>query len=354
AYKLTVAGSLTIDLGAEPLSALVSTGLVFALLATLSFIYVTRIDWRPNLLCAGSLLTMLVIVGAPYAMVIGGLTNKTSGMRIFDPDAEEIDTMPQKRVDAAPPSVGTVPLATWMAGWSETNQGTHLWWGLRAFTKELTKSFNYVAWLPALLGLWWFRARLRSDLGMLVPLVWLGIHLLLLMRLVTVVGYLSERHTILFVFCLAPWVIAGSFELARRWTQAAPARQPRIEFLLLLILIGGGLPGSLKTLHSGRAGFRDAGLWLARNSDPSDEVIDPFCWTHYYAGRVFLERSKPPVPPGHQRVAYTILDNSRHHSRLPELKQAKALANVGTPVYHWPTQRTLDDADIIVYAVPHD
>ncbi|MFM8933684.1 MAG: hypothetical protein ACKOS8_17615 [Gemmataceae bacterium] len=59
---------------------------------------------------------------------------------------------------------------------------------------------------------------------------------------------------------------------------------------------------TLEPLHLNRAGFKTAGYWIRENGSPGDEVIDPYQWSHYYAGRVFLEdlpvaqiRSNPPV-----------------------------------------------------------
>jgi len=58
----------------------------------------------------------------------------------------------------------------------------------------------------------------------------------------------------------------------------------------------------LEPLHLNRGGFKTVGHWIRDNGSPGDEVIDPYQWSHYYAGRVFLEdaplaqmRSNPPV-----------------------------------------------------------
>jgi hypothetical protein len=120
------------------------------------------------------------------------------------------------------------------------------------------------------------------------------------------------------------------------------------------VLLGFGLLEALKPLHSNRAGHRQAGLWLAEHTQPADPVVDPFCWAHYYAGRVFWEGVTPPAPPGYIPTQYVVMEKSpsSDHSRLPTIDYAKALAARGQVVYHWPVEKALTDAKILVYAVP--
>ena len=123
--------------------------------------------------------------------------------------------------------------------------------------------------------------------------------------------------------------------------------------LLLIATTMFGLPDALKTLHANRAGHRQAGLWLAEHAQPADEILDPFCWAHYYAGRVFMEGMTPEPPPGYTPMSYVVIEHSDHdHIRLPQIAQSLQLAARGQAVYHWPEDKSVEEAKVLVYAVP--
>src|SRR5262249_37768243 len=98
-------------------------------------------------------------------------------------------------------------------------------WGLRAVAQETVKAFHYVTWLPALLGLWWFRDRVRALRGTWGPLVLCGLGAVALWRVAALMGCTSDRHALLIVFCGTFWAVAGiriiagrAAELCRRLT----------------------------------------------------------------------------------------------------------------------------------------
>jgi hypothetical protein len=125
-----------------------------------------------------------------------------------------------------------------------------------------------------------------------------------------------------------------------------------VSFLLLFALTCFGLPDSLRTLHANRAGHRAAGLWLADHTYPADLIHDPYCWAHYYAGRVFQEGTEPDASPGYQPTHYVVLEHSgQDHSRLPTIDSSQKLAALGKVVYHWPEDKPEPSAKILIYAV---
>src|SRR5262249_53773603 len=107
-------------------------------------------------------------------------------------------------------------------------------------------------------------------------------------------------------------------------------------------------------LHANRAGHHAAGLWLAEHADPSDDVIDPFCWAHFYWGGPFREGKPPaPPPPGHQPKTYVVLEPYDDlEVREKYYQHAKNLAAQGQLVFHWPESKPGPTADVQVYAVP--
>jgi hypothetical protein len=298
-------------------------------------------------------------VAGPYMAVIGGLTNKQSHRSVIH----------NRIVEAAPRGVAGVPLAVWWPGDEHDAKG---WWGLWALGTELSRGAFHVGWLAVLVGLWACRDRLRTP-GVWLLLLLCAIMAAVLWLLANVMGYLSDRHCLLILFCAMFWMAAG-FKAAGEWlsTKVQPYlgewtaqkglwRQliedrltsgRAVAALLLLTMIGAALPKSLEPLHGNRAGLRQAGMWLLEHADPSDEIVDPYCWAHYYAGCVFLEGQPTDPGPGHQPVQYVVLERGKsEHRRLTNLEKARKLAENGNIVYRWTGKQGKSDAEVVVYKV---
>ena len=124
--------------------------------------------------------------------------------------------------------------------------------------------------------------------------------------------------------------------------------------LLLAGLAGAALPKTLEPLHANRSGFRDAGVWIAGHGRRWDAVVDPYSWSHYYSGRVFLEDESPSPPPGERKVIYLVIEESgREHLRLPAVAIAKVWAEQsGHKVWQWTGRRRKEVVEVVVYEVP--
>ena len=159
----------------------------------------------------------------------------------------------------------------------------------------MIRGFHYLALLPAILGLWWFRDRLRSAPVGWVMIVLGTLHTLLLCawRSSSVTSRSGTCRLLILGGCF--WAVAFVAMVGDRL--AALTGRAWISGALLLALTAFDVPAALKQLHANRAGHRAAGAWLAEHVPVFDEVVDPFCWAHYYAGRVFLE-AHPPHPRG--------------------------------------------------------
>ena len=66
-------------------------------------------------------------------------------------------------------------------------------------------------------------------------------------------------------------------------------------------------PRTLATLHGERAGFREAGQWLAQHVDHDVPLVDPYAWANYYAGRVFQENEGSRTAAGATHF-YVVVD----------------------------------------------
>jgi hypothetical protein len=350
-----------------------------------------RQSWR-NVLVSGAALSLAALaVMTPYMLAIRGLTVKnTPNIMIHQqrPDADwEERLRPHPAQQAEPQARATMPGTVLLAAW--WGRGDHAFdaiaekikdlseigshprpslyiWALKAFVIEIGKGFFYVVWLPALLGLWWFRDRFRQAPGLWVGLLTCLILVGLLYRMAEKMGYLSDRHLLLLILCGMYWAVAGAFRLgeklalgaARLWPALAVRRwtEGRIWSLgLVLLLALAPLPRTLSRLHAERIGFRSLGHWLAQNTDPDTFIEDPYCWAYYYAGRVFVE-SCPGVKDFDPTCFYVVLeDSSNRHPRLVSLQKAvedilhKKDANI---IHTEDVQRGREKVTLQVWKVP--
>lgn len=329
-----------------------------AVLLVLTSLAVRR-TWpvRRALVLAVVYLAATLAVCGPYILLIGGLTNKPTPRGLLDGQPPTIPGHTHTPCDAGgslavggPLNVGgplaiSGPLAAWFRERDTLTVCLKL-------SSELLKTTNYVLLPLGLLGLWLARRRLAEPGGALLVVLG-GLNLALLWRMASVMGYASERHFLLVTLLLT---LAGMVALARladwfgtRWAWVG-TRWVWVGLVAGLVLLG--VPSLVKPMHANRAGHHAAGVWLAANA-PHDAVIyDPFCWSHFYAGRVFREDEPPPTNP--PRLTYLILEqSSNQHSRLPMLPIAREVARHGQVVYHWPPHRSVEQAMVVVVRVEH-
>jgi hypothetical protein len=303
------------------------------------FVATLRQPWAkavPQILALGC---GLILVGGPYVAVIGRLSNKnTSKYMIGDSEVNPKGVLPQYGRATS----GRIPLAAWF---SESDGRFSRWtWAAQEVLRETTQGLSYFGLGLAVLGMFVFRRRPSSGPALAALAVLALMHALILCRMSTLSGYLSERHTLPIVFVACFPAAASLLCVGQRFGNARPA------LLTIGITVGGLLmasPALTKPLHYNRAGHKAAGQWLAKNITANDGILDPFNWSEFYAGRL-----EPRVSTDRPERLFVVLErNDNQHSRLPHIPDAKAKAAIGEIVYHWPEKRSADDATIVVYAV---
>jgi hypothetical protein len=312
-------------------------GAVAVVLLALQAAPAWRRRWRRVLLHAGCLLGPAVLIAAPFVLATGHITTKPTGRHML----ETTLACSADAAEAAPATTGGL-WAVWWHGFREGDQPTSIW-GLRAIGEEFLKSTNYWGGVFALLGLFAYRRRLPAVPGAWVVLLVGLAHALLLWRLAYLMGYLSERHTLLLVLCSVFWAVSAALALAdavaARVLALAGARRGQVAAaaVLMTLLASLGAPSALRPLHYNRAGHRSAGVWLASQAQPGDLIVDPFCWAHYYAGWVFREGKTDDVPEGYRPTVYVVVEESDNpHENLRMLPIAWNLARQGQLVYACP------------------
>jgi hypothetical protein len=317
--------------------------------------------------CMVSLLLPAMLIGAPYVLATGHLTNKPSAQEILDGNVPGEPSPPQVEARLARQPL----LARTFAFVLDLKQALPrralaALWGMAG---ELVKCFHYVAWIPAVLGIWWFRRRFVPGLCLLMVLCL--IFIAVLWRLAVVVGYMSDRHLMLVVLCGCYATAAAIWELPARlaaWfggqstTGTADTffrntpRTAAIATGMLLALISVGMPKAMEKLHGNRAGFHAAGLWLAEHAEPADRILDDHCWSHYYAGHVFLEDKAITAAPGYHPVLYVVIGRREKEiiptwNRSAAVPESELRAKGGQIVFAWPAWAKHDDAAVVVYEV---
>jgi len=292
----------------------------------------------------------VMLIAGPYMVVIGGVSNKPTANQMLEENPKEKLWKGQANAAAAGPL-----FAKWMNPPVEGVPARVLW-GAEATGAETFKSLHYLPAALALGAFVLFRRRIATEPAFWVLLVVAAINVMVLTYLGTRVGYVSERHTVL--LALIGCLFAGA---ALEPVAAGLGRLPAVgTFLagkfgvpaLLVILVGAALPSALKPMHANREGFKHAGVWLAGHVQKDDCVIDPFCWTDWYAGRTLYFIPKDPSEP--PAVTYAIVDDKLRpddHERLPRMDAAKNVMNDGRSevVYCWPEGSTKETAKVKVY-----
>jgi 4-amino-4-deoxy-L-arabinose transferase-like glycosyltransferase len=356
-------------------------GLTGVVLLAAQFVPAWRRSWGRCAACTASLALATAVAGSPIPLATGKLALKPTVGNIDHPFREHhkrVGPAADERNAPGEGDFGALPagqpvFASLLAVWWLDPPGPHRYgyivWGLWAVGFELNKGFHYATWISALLGLWLFRERFRRVPGNWVLLLLSGAIILLLWRVAAVMGYLSDRHTLLVLLCGVYCAAAALAALGERAANFLRARAPALLLRLmprrlgrlvmvglLVALVGSALPKALEAPHLSRTGFRAAGLWLAEHAQPADVIFDPYSWSDYYAGRTFQDVEPPP--PGYTPLEYVVLDRSVHekrpdsHPHLSKHQQAKKLARLGREVYHISGHHRKETFDIAVYALP--
>jgi hypothetical protein len=325
-----------------------------------------------------SLIVGFVVFAGPYMATIGGFSNK---MTMRDVLKTAHASWPSSFV-AVNEGRGSAPPAAVIALWwpdGKVSDGLgHLGWSFYALGCEISKGFFYVAWIPALLGLF-IRAPETTRASRRVLIVLSVLQCLALLRVALVAGYVADRHVLIIVLCGLYWAVVAVLYLFEP-VRAASGRQlfarkattdhwplatsHLCAAMLFLALCGFALPKTLAPLHANRAGHHAVGLWLAEHATDADEIEDPFCWAAHYAGRTFCrdadgrplaqasDSEESQVTTRFRYVVHECRPDHREGFRKPTTPVSDLIAAGGKAIYHWPERMPLEEANIVLFAVP--
>ncbi len=322
----------------------------------------------PRDLALGRLIALgvgVALIAVPYMLLIGKITNKTTGDYLLKWESRIPPLFKGAPVDAkVDDGITTGPLfAEFWNPVKHAGQNRTLW-AFTAVGKEIGKSLHYILVLFVLIGLIARRQQLfLPDFGFWIVIALGSLNLLLLIYLASRIGYISERHTILFVM-LSCLIAASGIGPTTRAFQQIPALgriivyPPGAPATLLLILVASALPYTLKQLHANREGHKYVGRWLAQETragrmQAGDFLKDPLSWAEWYAGRTLYN---PPRFHNRPNYVWVIWEHGKGspHSRLPLWDEAGRLVQGLQPVYRWPENAPEEGPAVEVYKVPFE
>ena len=290
--------------------------------------------WFPQ---AAALAISFLVLAAPFVAVVGKLTSKPTANRVLTAD----------QVVAPLPS-GTPLLGSWFTS-SSHGMGREAW-AFWIFFGMLARGTLFVLWLPAFLTLVFCRNAIWSQPGTWALALACTLLEFLLQRVAATMGYLSDRHMVIVIAMAAIMAGGGLIVFAERFSGW---RRLVLACLLVIPVSAVGLYRTAEPLHTNRDGFRQAGLWLAGNVPIGDEVQDPFCWTHFYAGRIFLESETRGLPISHPMRKFVVVDRSASkHERLPIIPEETLKKQGGKPVFIYESKKRKSGEAVVVYEVP--
>ena len=107
---------------------------------------------------------------------------------------------------------------------------------------------------------------------------------------------------------------------------------------------------TLEPMHGERAGFREAGYWLAEHAQSADFIDDPYSWASYYAGRSFV--NPPPYQPGTGHCVYVVIEwSSNKHPDMMPVSNMDYVFSHGQLIQSWLVRRRKETAEIVLYKV---
>ncbi len=341
----------------RPEGALILIAAGFVMLG-MQFVPSLRRSWSRVAVSGACLGLAALLAGSPYFLVTGKFTNKPTPNDVLknkltgrSPNGEVgLNDAPTEKPPIASASSAFGPL---FAIYLPPGMQGRRTLAIKAVFTEILQAYEYLLGIALLLGLCIFRKTLLvSPAAWILAMLFL-LQTVILWRMAIVMGYVSERHVVMLVLC-GVFTAAAALDWLGQKLAASRINFLHVQWLAiapLVICTFCWLPSTLKTLHANRAGHKAAGIWLASHAAADDGLVDPFCWAHYYAGRVFLEdKPLPATGPNHRKTWYAVLDQ-QEHPRLPLMTEAKELARMGKLVYFWPENKPADQAKVLVFAV---
>jgi len=167
-----------------------------------------------------------------------------------------------------------------------------------------------------------------------------GAFLIMLLRHVAALGYLSSRHTLPLVMISVPWAAAGTFVCLRGLAVTLPwnTRTAWITCVLSMGLVVTTLVVyQLRPGHSSRSGHWAAGRWLAEHATAGDVVLDTRGWARFVSQTPGYDYWHVRQALTDARLSYVVVGHEELAAPSPRARTLNAiLAYAATPAQDFP------------------
>lgn len=175
------------------------------------------------------------------------------------------------------------------------------------YAECLAQAFGYVAGLLALVGAWRLR-RQRPDepIDRLVQVFFAAFSAATLVHAATE-GYLSPRHLAPLVAVTIGCAGLGAVALGEAIGSRIVRRPVWIVAAMVVLLSAGYLVVALRPLHAGRLAWREAGVWLATQTETPGAVLDTLGWSALYSGRQTYQYDQAQAAMSDPHLAFVVV-----------------------------------------------
>ncbi len=189
---------------------------------------------------------------------------------------------------------------------------------VREYLRELPEACGYWIGAAALIGAALLRRSATRPFDLFALVLFVS-YSLCAIHFAANLGYLSARHFVpLVLLTLAPAGYAACHGAAWLCQRTGHARLA-LAWGTVAIAAAACLPKTLAPLHPTRIGHRQAGQWLASQSQSPGTVLDTRGWTAFYSGRPTLRYDVAPAAFRLAGLAYVVVEQ-----RELELDSARA------------------------------
>ena len=260
---------------------------------------------RKVLLSVGAVLLATLLVSLPYWILAGKISSKIAskaglgasrekGVRTLLPVGPKgashkrvltpfSPSLPEGSVPGADADTASAPVPP--ADGQPGDDADDFWEAAGAAVVEMMrKSAQSVRWvliLPFAVGVFAVRRPRTDQVPRILIVALIAFHVLLLVWLYHVGGYISHRHLMPGILLVTPWIASGGLLIAEKICSLLPERKGvgadrrrGVVLVVLLAALAAALsPRTLRPLHAREIPAMEVALWLAGRAQPGDTVL---------------------------------------------------------------------------------
>lgn len=289
-----------------------------------------RMHWQLALRGSVILTSVFFLTIAPYVLTIGKLSPRPSWgqvLQVCEPENQTISLAGPQHLLASRRQDGVNGLRL---------EALRLCDALKLMGVSLAKAGHYFIWFLAVVGLCVLCQRRRGDLGVGVLCCLVIVDVLILLRLGYAAGYLSERHALVLAALACMPASVGFRFLGKRFLPSVSRVWINAGLTMFCLLLC--LPKALQPLHTSQEGHRQAGYYLANELTEKDELIDPYHWASFYAGRESAGAYRSSTIKSTDGRTFAVIDpHDADLNRREEWKKAGVLSDDASTLFFWPS-----------------